>query len=402
MGPTIDDPTTAFLRYLTADDAASGEGASVLTAIRAVPAPPEDPDGPGQGEYLIRLFAALSLECRQADLVAAQAIAEQIGQTGGKEFPELVDLAGSMLAQARGDYRLAESLLTGCLRRPHRLESVTRPVALIERATQRMRLGLLDAALKDLQEADGLGTSPLSLQGVAVKSLIHWWRGDDAQAIEALEQGPDHLIKGLDLGVGWYALAAEHVKNGRLFAEGLDRHDDCLARDFWDARASTFDPLYVAILGPHMIRHELAQGRDARPLLDDLRSSAVPESAAGRAFTWCEALVDQDVDLLADTADHYRDEGILLAAIEAYRDAAAHAETPEAQERFSRRGRLIHERLSRAIKVKSRPALPESLAKALTDAEQMRSCLISTFSRLRCRPLSCSSLTTRRSSMPRL
>lgn len=371
MGPIIDDPNTVFLRYLTEHDATPHEGASsVLTAVRPVPPPPENPDKSAQADYLIRLFASLSFECRRADLPSAEELNNQIVESGRKDFPELVDLAGSMLAQTRGDYRLAESLLTSCLRRPHALESVTRPVALIERATQRMLLGLLDAALKDLNEADQYGASLLSLHGLAIKSLIHWWRGDDAQAVEALEQGPRYLIKGLDLGIGWYALAAEQVKNGRPFEENLNRHHDCLARDFWDARASSSDPMYVAILGPHMVRHEVALGRDAGPLLDELRSAAVPGSAAARAFDWCEALVDRDVDRLSDAADLYRDEGILLAAIQAYRDAAANAEDPESKERFNRRARLIYERLSRAIKVKARPELPDSLATALTDAEQ--------------------------------
>ncbi|MDH3300493.1 MAG: LuxR C-terminal-related transcriptional regulator [Acidimicrobiia bacterium] len=371
MGPTIDDPTTAFLRYLTESDAATRPGtASVRTAVRLPPPPDDHDDETQQARYLIQLFAALSVECRRADLSAADAICERIAELGTKSFPELVDLAQSMVAQTRGDYRLAESLLTACLRRPHTYESLTRPVAHIERATLRMLLGLLDAALSDLNDAEGYGASLLSLHGLAVKSLIHWWRGDEAQAVEALELGPRYLIKGLDLGVVWYALAAEFVRNGQLFAENLDRQHDCLARDFWEARGSHATPMYVAILGPHMIRHEMAMGNDAAPLLEEFRPAAVDGSAAARAFAWCVALVEGDVDVLAEVADRYRDEGILLAAIQAYRDAASYAESPESQERFSRRGRLIYERLSRAIKVKSRPDLPDSLARALTDAEQ--------------------------------
>lgn len=373
MGPTIDDPTTVFLRFLTESDAATNHGGStaVRTAVRAVPPPPENPDDEtDQAEYLISLFAALSVECRRANVEAVDAIADRIAEISAKELPELVDLARSLVAQCRGEYRQAESMLTACLRRPHTYESLTRPIALIERATLRMLLGLLDAALTDLNEAESHGASLLSLHGLAVKSLIHWWRGDEAQAVEALEQGPRHLIKGIDLGVGWYALAAEYVRNGQLFAENLDRHDDCLAHEFWTARVSHSGAMYVAILGPHMIRHRMAMGRDPIPLLEEFRAAAVPNSASGRALDWCVALVDHDVDLLAETADRYRDEGILLAAIQAYRDAASIAESPEAQERFTRRGRMIHERLSRAVKVKSQPDLPESLARALTDAEQ--------------------------------
>lgn len=371
MGPTIDDPTKVFLRYLTeGDDDSSQASTSLKTAVRTVPEPPEDPDAHEQAEHLIRLFAVLSSESRQANLDTADEVVEHIGEFAGKDAPELVDLAQSIVAQARGDHRRAEALLSSCLRRPHVHESLTRPYALTERATQRMLLGLLDAALSDLSEAEQYGASMLSLHGLAVKALIHWWRGDTDQAVEALEQGPGYLIKGLDFGVGWYALAAEFVKNGQLFAENLNRHHDCLARDFWNARASNSGPVYLAILGPHMIRHELAMGNDARSLLEEFGTAAVPDSAAARAYNWCVALVDGDVDQLAESADEFRDEGILLDAIQAYRDAAGHAGTPEAEERFSRRGRLIHERLSRAIKVKSRPELPESLASALTDAEQ--------------------------------
>ena len=372
MGPTIDDPTTVFLRYLTENDAAPGSGGTtVTTAVRLVPPPPDDDaDETQRADYLIRLFASLSVACRRADLTSADAICEQIATFGSRDQPELVELARSMVAQCRGDYRQAEALLTACLRRPHTYDSLTRPVALTERATLRMLLGLLDAALTDLTEAEKYGASLLSLHGLAVKSLIHWWRGDEAQAIEALEQGPRHLIRGLDLGVVWYALAAEFVRNGRLFAEDLGRQHDCLARDFWDARASHSAPMYLAILGPHMIRHEMAIGNDVTPLLEEFRAAAVPDSAAARAFNWCVALVEHDVDLLAEAADRYRDEGILLAAIQTYRDAAGAAGSPEAQERFIRRGRLIYERLSRAIKVRSRPDLPDSLARALTDAEQ--------------------------------
>ncbi len=372
MGQTIDDPTTVFLRHLTENDAAQEPAASsVRIAVRAVPPPPDDEaDETEHDEYLIRLFAALSVACRRADLSAADAICERIVELGTSDFPELVDLAHSTVAHSRGDYRNAESLLTACLRRPHTYESLTRPIALVERATQRMLLGLFDAALTDLNEAERYGASLLSLHGVAVKSLIHWWRADDAQAVEALEQGPRFLIRGLDLGIGWYALAAEFVRNGQLFAEELDRQHDCLAREFWEARGSDSAAMYVAVLGPHMIRHEMAIGNDPTPLLEELRTAAVDGSAAARAFGWCEALVERDVDLLAEAADQYRDEGILLAAIQAYRDAAGAAQSPEAQERFSRRSRLIYERLSRAIKVESRPDLPESLAQVLTDAEQ--------------------------------
>ncbi len=371
MGPTIDDPTNVFLRYLTGGETVLPHGSrSVDTTVQSLPPAPENPDEGQQLDYLVRLFAALSTECRRADLVLADALAERISEVAAPDLPELADLAHSMVAQSRGDYRHAESLLSACLRRHHSYDSLTRPIALVLRGTLRMLLGLLDAALTDLNDAERYGTSLLSLHGVAVKSLIHWWRGDEDQAVEALEQGPRLLIKGVDFGIGWYAMAAEFVRNGQLFAEKLDRQHDCLAREFWDARVSDAAPMYVSILGPHMIRHELALGNDARPLLEELRPVAHPDSAAARAFGWCVALVDGDVDLLAEVADQYRDAGILLAAIQAYRDAAARADTPEAQERFSRRGRMIYERLSRAIKVKSRPELPESLARALTDAEQ--------------------------------
>ena len=372
MGPAIDDPTTVFLRYLTEGDVAvSQETPSVAADAGSIPEPPPDINGDGQqAEYLISLFAALAVHCRRADLQLADAITERIAEIGGPQYPELEELARSMVARSRGDYRRAESLLTSCLRRSHAYESLTRPAALTERATLRMMLGLLDAALNDLTEAEQYGQTLLTLHGLAVRALIHWWRGDTDQAIEALEQGPGSMIAGLDLGVEWYGLAAEFVRNGHIFAENLDEHDDCLAHEFWNERGFDSTPAFVTVLGPHMIRHRLALGQDARSLLDDLRSGNIADSAAARTFTWCVALVEGDVDLLAETADRFRDEGLLLAAIQAYRDAAINSESPESAERFNRRGRLIYERLSRAIKVKSQPELPESLAQALTDAEQ--------------------------------
>ncbi len=372
MDPAIDDPTNLFLRYLSENNnTATDHGSSgVRTAVRIVDPLPDELDEDERADHLIRLFAVLSAECRRANLETARAAADQIADIGADDSPELVDLANSMVAQTRGEYRVAESLMTSCLRRQHRFEVLTRPIALIERATLRMTLGLLDAALTDLSDAEEHGASLLSLHGVAVKALIHWWRGDETQAVEALEQGPRHLIKGLDLGIGWYALAAEFVANGQLFAENLSERPDCLAREFWDARADNSAPHYMAILGPHMIRHELAKGGDGRALLAEFEMPPSSESAAAKAYEWCVALVDGDVERLAETADRYRDGGVLLSAIQAYRDAAHYAPTPEAHERFSRRGRLIHERLSRAIKVKTRPELPPSLAQALTDAEQ--------------------------------
>ncbi len=308
MGPTVDDPTEIFLRYLAGADDEGRPRSSSSVATSDQPSPPavsiDDLDGAQQSEHLVSLFAALAFECRRADITTAELLVDRITEFAGSDLPELDELARSVVAHARGDHRQAESLLTSCLRRPHTYEKISRQVALLSRATERMLLGLLDAALSDLDEAEQFGPSLLGLHGLAIKTLIHWWRGDEAQAIEALEQGPHHLVKGLDLGVGWYALAAEHVKNGRLFAEDLD-DGICLARDFWDARIPNSAPDLLSILGPHMIRHEIAAGNDPQPLLDELRGAAVPDTGSGHAFQWCVALADGDVDQLADIADRH-------------------------------------------------------------------------------------------------
>lgn len=364
MATAGDNPTDTFLRFLTDSGPTSTDVEPRLSDA------PADENDSSSTDSVLELFAEFVDACRQANLTRAEQLIDGIIRTCEDKAPEAIDLAYTFMAFTRGDHRQAERHASDCLRREHLMPELTRPIALVQRATMRMGLGLLDAALNDLEEADGYGTTLMSLHAVSVKALVHWWRGDQGQALDALEQGPQHMIRGADFGVGWFALAAELVKNGQIFDEDLGHATDCIAREFWDARSETVAPTYVVTLGPHMIRHQLSAGEDPHALLSELNTGAPVESTAGQVYQWCLALADRDSQQLADIADGYRDRGIILSAIDAYRDAAACAPTDDHRERLLRRGHFLYDRLSRAVKVSAKASLPESIARELTEAER--------------------------------
>lgn len=371
MADAIDDPTGTFLKYFNEGGDNAGWAPSPMSGfLRRAEVDPNTLAGGERSEILLGLFAELIDACRRADLDHGETIAAAVDRLSVDFAPELSDLGRTFIAEAAGDYRRAEANASACLSRDHSQPRITRPIALVERATHRMRLGLLDAALNDLDEADKYGRSLMSLHAVAVRALIHWWRGDQGQAIDALERGPQTLNPGVDFGVGWYALAAEQVKNGQIFDENLGQHFDCLVREFWDARSEDVAGAYLATLGPHLVRHEMALGNDPTALIEELDTGADPETAAGMAYEWCLALAAGDSDRLADTADGHRDRGAVLSAIQGYRDAAGCAQSDAVREQFIRRSRFFYDRLSRAVKAPTESDLPYAVARELTAAEQ--------------------------------
>ena len=371
MAGAINNPTETFLHYLNhGGHGPDGAPAPTSPALDSAGIDPSELTDARRIEILLELFAELVESCRRADLHKGRPLADAIERFSVAFAPELTDLANAFLAETRGDYRDAESCLSTCLRKKHREPDITRPIALVERATQRMRLGLLDAALNDLQEADEYGPTLMSLHGVAIEALVHWWRGDQVQALDALEQGPRYLIQGVDFGVGWFALAAELVKNGQIFRERLGDRSDCLAREFWEARSEQVTCAYVGTLGPHMVRHELALGHDPEAILAELDTGAGSDTATGQAYAWCTALAAGDSQHLAEIADEHRDQGAILAAIVAYHDAASCADSDDQRERLLRRGRFLYDRLSRAVKASAPTDLPAAVARELTEAEQ--------------------------------
>ena len=371
MADAIDDPTGTFLKYLNELGLDPEQDVDPLSPLmRQAEVDPAELAEAERSEILLGLFAELVNACRRAHLDRAKTIAEAVDRFSVDFAAELTDLARSFVAEAAGEYRMAEANASACLRRDHSHPQITRPIALVQRATHRMRLGLLDAALNDLDEAEEYGRSLMSLHGVAVRALIHWWRGDQGQAIDALEQGPRFLSPGVDFGVGWYALAAELVKNGQIFDQDLSRHTDCLAHEFFQARSEHVAGAYVGTLGPHVVRHGMALGKDPSALLEELDTGADSETAAGMAYQWCLALATSDSDRLAEIADGHRDGGAVLSAIQGYRDAAACAQTDDVRERLVRRSRFLYDGLSRAVKAPTETALPYTVARELTAAEQ--------------------------------
>jgi len=385
MAQAGNDPGQSLLRLLEGSrrtsgfpDTGGGRSATAATAPEEADfeidsSLLEDPDQ--WANALLTLFAQLVDRCRRADLNRAGRTLATIEKVAASTAPEVIGLARSFVAETQGRFRQAEQDLTECLSQPHTHEDVTRPIALVERATHRMRLGLLDGALADLARAREYGPSILSLHSLAVEALIHWWRSDQPAVQHALDQCPRHLVKGVDLGVGWYALAMELAENGPVYADDVGRHNDaaardCLAREFWEARPNNVAPAYLMTLGPHMMRHEVGLGHDSGPLLDEVVAAAPPDTAAGQAYRWCQAIARGDSFALTEMGDRFRDDGVMLFAIDAYRDAAACSPDDEQRERLRRRSQLIYDELSRAVNTDPGDVLPPSLARVLTSAEQ--------------------------------